>query len=206
MSARPSLSRRQATDRTIGYAARAGLAGAAAWFALGLESTVVGGEHHYRDAVWFVPWVLTGLAVAGLYLAQRQRLCRRGRVAFLALAITMLLVLVGQVGVIFDVPALAVLGFPVGALLWLVALVPVGVATWRVGVLPRQVAVLVAVLEPLSIANGVLLAPIAGLYDRGNYSGALAKGAVVLVLALGLRRLAELRTESIARTTSSARV
>lgn len=170
---------------------RIGFAAAAAWVALGLESTVVGGEHHYRDGLVCIPWVLTMVTFAGLYVAQRDRLARWGRVAFGVMELTMVLIILGQAGVIFDLPLLRGLGFPLGALLWLAALVPAGIATYRAGVVPRHVGVLVTLLEALSIGNGVVLAPIAGLYDRGNYSGGIAKGLVVLSVALALSRLTD---------------
>lgn len=167
-------------------AATAGLLGGAAWIALGVESTIRGGSHTYRDAVWSVPWVLTMVCLVGVYVAQRAQLRRWGRVAFGVLGMAMLLVLAGNAGIVFHIAALRALGFPGGALLWLLVMVPAGVATYRAGVLPRRVGVLLALLEPLSIATGLALSPIAGLYDSGNYSGGIEKGLVVLLVARAL--------------------
>ncbi|RNM12619.1 hypothetical protein EFL26_18575 [Nocardioides pocheonensis] len=176
-------------------AGAAGVVAAAAWIALGMDSTVRGGEMHYRDALVMVPWVLTMVTLAGVHLAQRDRLRRWGHVAFGVLGLAMVLGLLGDLGTVLDIAPLATLGFPLGALLWLVAMVPAGVATYRAGVLPRRVGVLMALLEPLSIATGVALSPIAGLHDRGNYSGGLEKGLVVLMIALALRSVAAYRDE-----------
>lgn len=176
-------------------AAAAGFAASAAWILLGAESTIRGGELHFRDAVWPVPWVLTMITLTGVHQTQRDRLGRGGHAAFGVLGIAMLLVLLGNVGTVLGIGALEVLGFPLGAMLWLLAMVPAGVATYRAGVLPRRVGVLMALLEPLSIATGVALSPIAGLHDRGNYSGALEKGLVLLLIALALRSVAVYRDE-----------
>ena len=43
--------------------------------------------------------------------------------------------------------------------------------------------------------TGVALSPIAGLHDRGNCSGGLEKGLVVLLIALALRSVAVYRDE-----------
>ena len=174
----------------VGRAATAGVVGGVAFLLLGVESTVVAGSHLYRDVVWPVPWVFTMIALAGVYAAQRSALRRWGHVAFGVLAVAMSLVLLGNAGVVLDVETLKTLGFPGGAMLWLVAMVPAGIATYRAGVLPRRVGVLMAALEPLSIVTGLALSPIAGLYDSGNYSGCLEKGIVVILIARSLRAAA----------------
>lgn len=165
-----------------------GLGAAALWVVLGIESIVVGGEHHYRDVWWFLPWAGTIVAFAGLYVVQRAALRPWGRVAFGVVVTTMVAVMAGQLGVVLDVDRLKVLGFPLGALLWLASMIPAGIATARAGVVRRRAGVLMALLEPLSIATGVALAPIAGLYDRGNYSGAVEKGVVLLLIVREVSR------------------
>lgn len=54
----------------------------------------------------------------------------------------------GIVGVLLDIDAIKVLGCPLGAGLWLAAVVPFGVATVRAGVVPAHVGAALAVLEP----------------------------------------------------------
>ncbi len=168
-------------------AAHLSTAAAVAWVLLGAESVARPGVYHVRDVVWVVPWLLTAAAFAGLHQRQRRRDRRGERWSFRLVMAAMGAVLVGQAGVVLDVAALKVLGFPLGALLWLAALIPFGVATARAGVVPRRVGVALALLEPGSILTGLALAPIAGLADRGGYSGALEKGLVLALLAVGLR-------------------
>lgn len=183
----------------IAGAARAGtllgMAAAVTWIALGLESTVRGGEMHYRDALWLLPWILTSATFAAVYRVQRERMSPSGRRAAYGLAGAMVLLLVGNLGLALGVDGLAFLGFPVGATLWLLLMIPFGVATVRAGVLPRRVGIAIALLEPGSMLTGLLLSPIAGLYDRGNYSGGIEKGLVVLVVALALSALHRRRSE-----------
>jgi hypothetical protein len=149
-----------------------------------------GGEMHYRDALWAIPWTLTLLTFAHLHVLQR----RRGRwvaASGVAVLVTMGMLLAGFTGLVLGVDALALLGFPLGALLWLVAMVPFGIATARAGVVPRGVGIALALLEPGSILAGVALSPLAGLHDRGNFSGGLEKGLVVLLLAAALGAAAD---------------
>jgi hypothetical protein len=107
-------------------------------------------------------------------------------VVFGILGVAMVLVLAGNAGIVFHIASLEALGFPGGAVLWVLVMVPAGVVTYRAGVLPRRVGVLIVLLEPLSMATGLALSPIAGLYDSGNYSGAVEKGLVLLVIARAL--------------------
>jgi len=181
--AQPALTPEQA--RTARRGALSGLAATAAWVALGAESVVRGGEMHYRDALWTIPWTLTMITFAHLHVLQRRH-NRWTAAAGGAVLVTMAMLLVGFSGLVLGVDRLAVLGFPLGALLWLVAMVPFGVATARAGVVPVRVGVALALLEPGSILTGLALSPIAGLHERGNFSGGLEKGLVVLVLATAL--------------------
>jgi hypothetical protein len=92
--------------------------------------------------------------------------------------------------VLLDVDALKALGFPLGALLFLAAMVPFGVATARAGVVPAHVGVALALLEPGSLIAGIVLSPVAGLHERGSYSAGLEKALVTFLLARALWRLA----------------
>jgi hypothetical protein len=161
---------------------RVALAAGVSWLLIGLESTVVGGEQHYRDWLMFIPWTLTMVTWIGLYELQRPRLGWFGTAAFALLELAMGLAWVGQVGVVLDIDALTGLAFPLGAMLFALGLVGAGIATYRAGLLPKRYGVLLAVLEVLSVLNGILVSPIAGLHDRGSYSGGIAKGVVLLLV------------------------
>ena len=175
------------SERLGRQASRLATGAAVTWTLLGAESVVRPGQHDERDVVWVVPWLLTAAAFAGLHQRQR-RADRRGETwSFRLVLVAMAAVLLGQVGVVLDVAVLKVLGFPLGALLWLAVLIPFGVATVRARVVPRRVGVALALLEPGSILTGLALAPVAGLAERGGYSGALEKGLVLALLAAGLR-------------------
>ena len=76
----------------------------------------------------------------------------------------------GNLGLVLNMPSLAKLGFPAGALLFMVGLAAFGIGTWRAKVLPRYAAVALMLWEPGSIATGLLLAPISPLHERGTYS------------------------------------
>jgi hypothetical protein len=161
---------------------RVALAAGTAWLLIGLESTIVGGEQHYRDWLMFVPWTLTMVTWAGLYDLQRRRFGWFGTVAFAVLEIAMAIAWIGQAGVVLDIDVLAGLAFPLGAMLFGVGLVCAGAATYRAELVPRRYGVLLAGLEVLSVLNGILFSPIAGLHDRGSYSGGIAKGIVLLLV------------------------
>jgi hypothetical protein len=175
---------------------RYGVAGLAAvsWCLLGVESIVRPGQHNYRDALWLVPWLLTAAALHRLHVAQRRPGARLEHWSYGVVLAAMAACAAGNLGLLFDIEALMALGFPLGALLWTLALVPFGVATVRAGVVPRHVGVALALLEPGSLLTGLLLSPIAGLADRGAYSAGIEKG---LVLWLVARALVELRDQHL---------
>jgi hypothetical protein len=170
---------------------RVALAAGGSWLLIGLESTVVGGEQHYRDWLMFIPWTLTMVTWIGLYDLQRSRLGWFGTAAFALLELAMGLAWVGQVGVVLGIDALTGLAFPLGAMLFALGLVGAGIATYRAGLLPKRYGVLLAVLEVLSVLNGILVSPIAGLHDRGSYSGGIAKGVVLLLVMRAATRAAQ---------------
>jgi len=168
----------------------AAMAATAAWVLLGADSVVRPGPMAYRDAAWLVPWILTAATVTCLHLVQRDRAGRWERVSFWVVITSMALAATGNVGVLLDIDVLKALGFPLGAVLWLVAMVPFGVATVRAGVVPAHVGVALALLEPGSLLTGILLSPVAGLHDRGSYSAGLEKGLVTFLVARALWQLA----------------
>ena len=177
------------TDRagSVLVAGRTGLVAAALWLLLAAESVVRGGNHEYRDVLWVAPWLGTVAMLALVYRAQRSQLRAWGRLSFLIVGVTMTLVLVGQLGSLFDNDAMLVFYFPLGPVLWLLSMVPAGIATAGAGVVPRRVGVLIAGFEVISMATGLALSPVFGLDDGGDYSSiGIGKGLVVLAIAVSL--------------------
>jgi hypothetical protein len=167
---------------------------AVGWIAIGVDSIVGADVAHYRDAVWTIPWVLTYLMFLHLHLVQRSRIGPRGDKVFKILTVGMALTWAGSLGIVFDVAALKFLGFPLGALIWVVVLVFFGLSTMRAGVLPKYTGVVLILLEPCSMLTGLLLQPIAPIADRGAYSGCTEKGAFVAIIAFELYRYARRAT------------
>ena len=114
---------------------------ATAWILLGAESVLRPGSMSYRDSVWLIPWSMTAVTLVYLHMVQRDRAGRLEPGSFWAVITAMGLAAAGTVGVLLDIDALKVLGFPLGAVLWIAAMVPFGVATGRAGVLPAYVGV-----------------------------------------------------------------
>ena len=85
------------------------------------------------------------------------------------------------------VKALESLGFPGGAIVWLVGLVCFGIGTLIAGALPKYAGWALMLLEPSSILAALALSPIAPLLPRGAYSGNVGKGVAMGIIALGLR-------------------
>jgi hypothetical protein len=165
---------------------RVAVAAATTWTLLGLDSVLRPGEHDERDPFLLVPWLLTMAAITAIHRRQAAADRRVERWSYRALMVTMTAVALGQVGIVFDVALLKATAFPTGPLLWILAMVPFGVTTVRARVFPRSVGVALALLEPGSILTGVALSPIAGLAERGAYSGALEKGLVLALIARAL--------------------
>ena len=160
---------------------------AATWIALGIESIVRPEQENYRDALWIIPFALTAIAFCYVHAVQHARATRFGIFSFYFLMVASFLVFLGNVGVLANEPILAKLGFPVGALLWMLGLVLFGIGTWTANTLPRYVAVAIMLLEPGSLATGLAFAPIAPLHERGAYSAGIEKGLVLALVAVGMR-------------------
>jgi len=173
-----------------------GALAAAGWIAIGVDSIVGADVAHYRDAVWTIPWILTYLMFLHLHLIQRDRTGERGDKVFKVLTVGMALTWAGSLGIVFDVAALKLLGFPLGALIWVVVLVFFGLSTMKAGVLPKYTGVVLILLEPCSMLTGFLLQPIAPIADRGAYSGCTEKGAFVGIIAFELSRYARRRARA----------
>jgi hypothetical protein len=168
------------------------------WIALGLESIVIPGQRSYRDALWFVPFSLTLVAFSFLHRLQRSPRCRFEFAGFVATIVSMVLVMIGNIGVVTRQSSMAVFGFPLGALLWTLALVVFGIGTWHAHVFPRYVAAALMLLEPGSILTGLALSPIAPLQPRGAYSAGVEKGAVLAIIAMAFYKLKSFRSASAA--------
>ena len=173
-------------------AARGALYGwiaAATWIAVGIESIVRPEQHNYREMLWWMPFVFMTLTIIYVHLVQRGRGGRLETVSFWLVMIASGLVLLGNLGLVFEVVALASLGFPGGALVWTVGLTAFGIATWRTRVLPWYAGLSMILWEPGSIATGVALAVIAPLHERGSYTAGVWKGAAIAVVAYALQKL-----------------
>jgi hypothetical protein len=163
------------------------LSAGATWGTLGLLSLATPDPARALDVFMLLPLALTPLGIAALHAVQRPHDGKLGRVGSrLAIGATVAVVL-GQVGLLADIDALKWLGFPLGALAFLVGLAAFGGATARAGVLPKPLAYALAGSELLAMAVGVALSPISPLSESGDYTGALAHGAVWLAIGLALR-------------------
>lgn len=192
------------THRNLaGTAAAVAIAGALAWMALAGDSILRPDPRDYRDALFLAPWILYAATLACIHWLQRHRAAALERWSFRLVMVTAALVAVASVDLVIGTEAVQVLGFPLGALAWTLSMVAFGAATVRAGVFPRRVGWAIALSQPLTIAVAVALSPIAPLHDRGGYSGALAHGAVMLVLAAALRN-ASRSTEAMDRGRATA--
>jgi hypothetical protein len=127
-----------------------------------------------------------------LHTVQRRR-SRLESASYVVVLIASALVCLGSIGLQLDIKPLLVLGFPGGALVWLVGLTCFGIGTLRAGVVPKKAGWGLILLEPGSILAGLALSPIAPLRDRGGYSGNVVKGTALLMVALALREIARRR-------------
>ena len=169
---------------------RLGWLAAVCWVILGVESIVRPEQENYRDGLWMVPWVITAVTICYVHGVNRARPSGLEMLGFWVLIVSMALVFLGNLGLLIDAPMLAVLSFPFGALLWIVTMLVFGVATWKTKVLPWYVGLALILFEPLSIATGLALSPIAPLHDRGGYSAGVEKGVAIAVIAVGMRAFA----------------
>jgi FtsH-binding integral membrane protein len=176
---------------------------ATCWIALGLESILRPQQANYRDAVWMVPWVLTAIAFWLIHRTQRSPAAWLERVGFYAVMIASVLALLGNVGLLANQPALAVFGFPWGAMLWTVALIVFGIGTLKAGILPRSAGIALMLLEPGSILTGLALSPVAPLHERGAYSGGVEKGVMLALISFGLLSVRSIRYDESAPPAAS---
>lgn len=170
----------------------AGLA-AAGWLVLGLESLARHEPRQYRDGLFLAPWALYAATIAGIHLLQRHRGGRLERWGFRAVMGAMALTAVGNVGIVLGSDTLRSAAFPLGPVGFVLGMAAFGLGTNRAGMHPRRVGTLIALAQPLTMATGLALSPVAGLHETGSYPGAMFHGVVLLLLVAVLRR-AEGRT------------
>lgn len=176
-------------ERDARWGARCGWISAAAWVVLGIDSIVRPVQDNRRDVFWWIPFFFMMLAIVAVHRVQRSRGLRLELYSYWIVMIAGFLMLMGSLGLVFNIPALQGLGFPGGAVIAALGLIAFGVGTWRARVLPWSAAVALMLWEPGSIATGLLLAPISPLRDRGSYSAGLWKGFAIAVVAFGLQSL-----------------
>ncbi len=156
------------------------------WSAMGIESVLRPFQDNRRETFWVLPFVFTIAAFCYVHYLQRRR-SRTETAGFIIVLIASAIVLLGNIGLQLNIKALEALGFPGGAMVWLIGLVCFGIGTLLAGSLPKYVGWALILLEPSSILAALALSPIAPLLPRGAYSGNIGKGIAMGIVALGLR-------------------
>ena len=173
--------------REARWGERYGWISALAWMALGLDSILRPIQDNRREIYWWIPFAFMMLTLVSIHRVQRSQKRRFELYSYWTVMLASALVLLGNLGLVFNLSALSELGFPGGAIVWMVGLIAFGMATWRASVLRWYVGLALVLWEPGSIAVGLLLAPIAPLHERGSYTAGLEKGLALAVMAYGLR-------------------
>jgi len=158
------------------------------WSAMGVESVLRPFQDNRRDTYWVLPFVLTVATFYYVHIIQRRPLSYRDR-GLHHRADRVRLDLLGNIGLQFNLKALESLGFPGGAMVWLVGLVCFGIGTLMAGLLPKYAGWALILLEPSSILAALALSPVAPLLPRGAYSGNVGKGLAMGIVALALRKV-----------------
>jgi hypothetical protein len=167
---------------------------ALAWICIGVDSIVRPQQDNRRDALWFICFVPFMVAFWCLSKIHEPLRSRFERVTFWVLIVASALAMTGQIGNVFEIHPLQVLGFPLGAIAWMIGMIVYGIAIWRPRIVPWYSALALILWEPGSIVTGVLLAPISPLHERGGYSAGLEKGLGTLLIGVGLHLYARKRT------------
>ncbi len=165
-----------------------GLAAFVTWSAMGVESVLHPLQDNRRETFWPLPFVLTVVAFVCMHLVQRGRL-RTERIGFVVVMISSALMLVGNIGLQWNVHALDMLEAPLGPVIWLIGLMAFGIGILVSGVMQKYAGWAVILLEPASILSALALLPIAPLLPRGAYSGNIGKGMTLAVVTVGFRCL-----------------
>jgi hypothetical protein len=99
------------------------------------------------------------------------------------------LMLVGNIGLQWNVLALEMLEAPLRPVIWLIGLMAFGIGILVAGAMPKYAGWAVILLESASILSALALSPIGPLLPRGAYSGNIGKGITLAVVAVGFRCL-----------------
>jgi hypothetical protein len=106
--------------------AMAGYAGAVCWAAMGVDSVLRPWQDNRRDTFWMLPFVLTMIAFYFVHRVQQGR-SKWEAPAFWTVILASALTFLGSVGLQLNIAWLKGLGFPGGAILWMIGLI----AFWR---------------------------------------------------------------------------
>lgn len=89
-----------------------------AWIVLGLDSILRPVQDNRRDVFWWLPFGLLVASLVAVHRVQRSRALRIEPYAFWTVMLASGLVLLGNLGVIFNNSLMATMGFPGGALVF----------------------------------------------------------------------------------------
>jgi hypothetical protein len=158
----------------------------AGFFAMSIDSILHGGSERYRDLIIVLPLIGFAGALTALHRVQGERAGRLERPVYLVNMAAVGLLLIGEGIQLFVDAGDARPLFMLPALGWIIGNTAYGVVTIRAKVFPPVVGALLTAAQPATMALGLLLKPIAGLHDFGNYSGALANAIAFGALGVAL--------------------
>jgi hypothetical protein len=121
-----AVSSREVLRRFASAGAMAGYAGAVCWAAMGVDSVLRPWQDNRRDTFWMLPFVLTMIAFYFVHRVQQGR-SKWEAPAFWTVILASALTFLGSVGLQLNIAWLKGLGFPGGAILWMIGLI----AFWR---------------------------------------------------------------------------
>ena len=183
------MQRSPSASRPAAWGAVTAAVAAVLWVAISVESVARPGEHDYRDVLIMLPWVLSMAAFGALHATQRSGARDLERGAYRLVMAAMTATGIGNLGVVLGMKPLGLLAFPLGPLVWIPAMVAWGIGTVRAGVVPRRVGVAIAACQPLTMVLAAALSPLSPVENRGSYTGALANGLALAVIAFALHAI-----------------
>jgi hypothetical protein len=161
---------------------------AIAWILLGVDSIIRPYQVNARDTYWMIPASLMAITFIYVHLVHESRQPKLEVIGFWAVMFATALVFAGSIGLQLNIQSLAFLGFPGGAIVWIVGMFVFGLGLLKADVLPKYVGWAIILFEPGSMLAGMALSPIAPLLDRGAYSAGVEKGLAIAIVAWGLRK------------------